>query len=82
MLTAGDSGFASGWRWPRSFSPVSRNLCRVAWSGTPTYDLTTHVLGVCVNGPGDVTHDPHLGPLQWARGAVPTVDGLIEVEVP
>jgi hypothetical protein len=53
-----------------------------AWSGTPTYDLTTHVLGVHVKGPGDVEHDPHLGSLEWARGAVPTADGLIEVSVP
>ena len=50
-----------------------------AWSGTPTYDLTAHVLGVRSSSPGYTTvHiEPHLGSLQFARGSVPTPHGWI-----
>jgi hypothetical protein len=55
--------------------------CCHAWSATPTYDLSTHVLGVRPGAPGytSVRVDPCLGDLQWAEGAVPTPRGLVRV---
>jgi hypothetical protein len=53
------------------------------WSSTPTRDLVQHVLGVtpAVPGFGIARVAPALGHLDWARGAVPTPAGLLEVEV-
>jgi hypothetical protein len=53
------------------------------WSSTPTRDLATRVLGVgpAVPGFGVARITPALGPLAWARGAVPCPAGLIRVEV-
>jgi hypothetical protein len=51
-----------------------------AWSATPTYDLTTHLLGVKYrNGQVEVT--PWLGPLRRLSGTVPTPHGPVEVEL-
>lgn len=52
-----------------------------AWSGTPTIDLTRHVLGVrpLAAGWSDARVDPHLGDLDWAEGLVPTPMGWISV---
>ena len=63
------------------------------WSASPTYDLTTYVLGVRPSQPGygRAVVDPCLGPLTRASGRVPTPlgwldvavrDGEIEVDVP
>ncbi|MBA3798129.1 MAG: hypothetical protein H0X18_03270, partial [Geodermatophilaceae bacterium] len=63
------------------------------WSASPTYDLTTYVLGVRPSQPGygRAVVDPFLGPLTRASGRVPTPlgwldvavrDGEIEVDVP
>lgn len=53
------------------------------WSSSPTADLMTYVLGITPAEPGfgKVRVDPHLGGLDWARGAVPSPAGLIEIEV-
>ncbi|MFI6818597.1 alpha-L-rhamnosidase C-terminal domain-containing protein [Nonomuraea sp. NPDC050328] len=53
------------------------------WSATPTRDLVTYVLGLTPAEPGytKVRVAPRLGPLTWARGAVPTPHGLVTVEV-
>lgn len=53
------------------------------WSSTPTRDLTTRTLGVTPGEPGFTTARvaPRLGPLEWARGAVPTPFGLLSVDV-
>ena len=54
-----------------------------AWSATPTYDLTTHVLGVRPTeiGFGRATVQPVLGPMQYLAGRVPTPYGSLTVEV-
>jgi alpha-L-rhamnosidase len=54
-----------------------------AWSATPTYDLTTHVLGVKPLKPGYAEAEiaPWFGPLRHLEGAVPTPRGLIEITV-
>jgi alpha-L-rhamnosidase len=54
-----------------------------AWSATPTRDLSTRTLGVTPAEPGFAVARvaPRLGPLAWARGAVPTPRGLLHVAV-
>jgi hypothetical protein len=53
------------------------------WSSTPTRDLVMRVLGVEPGEPGFgvASIEPELGPLAWARGAVPSPGGLVHVEV-
>ena len=60
--------------------PGTGSRCH-AWSATPTYDLTTHVLGVQFTAPGctEVRVRPNLGDLTWAEGAVPTPLGFVTV---
>jgi alpha-L-rhamnosidase len=52
-----------------------------AWGGTPLYQLSSKVLGVTPAQPGyrRVAIRPTLGDLQWAKGAVPTPQGDVEV---
>ncbi|MFI6295848.1 family 78 glycoside hydrolase catalytic domain [Nonomuraea sp. NPDC050790] len=53
------------------------------WSATPARDLLVHTLGITPAEPGyaKVRVAPRLGGLAWARGAVPSPHGLIEVAV-
>jgi alpha-L-rhamnosidase len=52
-----------------------------AWSGTPTYQISTRVLGLAPEKPGfTVTRiSPNPGNLTWARGKILTPSGLITV---
>ena len=54
-----------------------------AWSATPTYDLTTHVLGVRPTAPGyaKARIAPRFGPLKHLEGRVPTPRGMIAVSL-
>ncbi len=54
-----------------------------AWSATPTYDLSTHILGVRGATPGwtSVIIDPYFGPLERIEGGVPTPRGLVRVQL-
>lgn len=54
-----------------------------AWSATPTYDLTTHVLGVRRIGVAwsEVLIEPRFGPLTRLAGTVPTPNGAILLEL-
>jgi hypothetical protein len=53
------------------------------WCSTPTRDLSTRTLGVTPAEPGFTVARiaPRLGPLSWARGALPTPYGLLSVSV-
>lgn len=53
------------------------------WSSTPTRDLVQRVLGIMPAEAGfaAASIDPHLGYLEWARGAAPSPAGLISVDV-
>ena len=53
------------------------------WSATPSRDLPLYTLGVRPAQPGfaEAVIAPCLGDLAFARGAVPTPHGLIEVSV-
>ncbi len=52
------------------------------WSCTPTRDLIFYTLGVTPAAPGYTVARiaPRLGRLAWAKGAVPTPHGLLQVE--
>ena len=77
QLERGNTTFEEYWDAP----PGTSSRCH-AWSATPVYDLTTHVLGVrpLEAGYTRAAVEPMLGPLRWARGAVPTPHGLVEVD--
>lgn len=51
------------------------------WSCTPTRDMVFYTLGVQPAAPGYACAKvaPRLGPLAWAKGAVPTPQGLIHI---
>jgi hypothetical protein len=52
-----------------------------AWSATPTYDLSTEVLGVRPLAPGFARFRvaPHIEGLDWAEGVYPSVRGDIAI---
>lgn len=52
------------------------------WASGPTSWLTQYVLGVNVLEPGckKIKIEPHLGDLQWVKGAFPTPYGEVEIE--
>ncbi len=54
-----------------------------AWSATPTYDLSTHVLGVRSAAPGwsSVEIEPYFGDLERVEGAVPTPRGFVRAQL-
>lgn len=62
------------------YKGLRHSLCH-GWAAGPTAWLMEHVLGVAPAAPGfsEVTIQPHLADLQYARGAFPTPHGLIEV---
>jgi len=73
MLEAGSSTFWEHWHGEES-------QCH-AWSATPTFDLSTEVLGVRPLAPGFALFavEPHPAGLRWARGTFPTPAGDITV---
>lgn len=66
--------------WER-FEQSEGTSCH-AWSGAPTYLLTTRILGVRPTEPGYAAYRvaPQPAGLAWAKGAVPTVRGIINVD--
>ncbi len=73
MLEAGATTFWEHWHGRAS-------QCH-AWSATPTYDLSTEVLGVIPTEPGfrEFVVAPKPVGLDWARGVFPSVKGDIPV---
>jgi alpha-L-rhamnosidase len=73
MLEAGATTFWEHWHGKES-------QCH-AWSATPTYDLSTEVLGVAPLEPGfrQFTVAPKPAGLDWARGVFPSVKGDIAI---
>lgn len=76
QIERGNTAFEEYWE----ARPGTGSRCH-AWSATPTYDLTTHVLGVKPQKPGYAEAEiaPWFGTLRHIEGAVPTPKGLIEV---
>lgn len=73
MLEAGATTFWEHWH--------GRDSQCHAWSATPTYDLSTEVLGVAPLEPGfrQFVVAPKPAGLDWARGVFPSVRGDIAV---
>jgi alpha-L-rhamnosidase len=73
MLEAGATTFWEHWHGRAS-------QCH-AWSATPTYDLSTELLGVTPtqSGSGQFLVAPKPAGLRWARGVFPSVKGDIPV---
>lgn len=78
QLHSGDGTLQEFW----SAEPGRSSRCH-GWSASPTYDLTTYVLGVrpLVPGYSRAVVDPCLGPLSRASGRVPTPHGWLSVAV-
>jgi alpha-L-rhamnosidase len=76
LLDRGNGVFEEYWEAP----PGGGSRCH-AWSATPTYDLTTHILGVRSTSPGWRTIEvaPFLGDLDRVEGSVPTPLGFVRV---
>ncbi len=62
--------------------PGRSSRCQ-GWSASPTFDLTTYILGVRPTTPGfaSMTIDPYLGSLRRASGRVPTPHGWVRASV-
>ena len=75
QIEKGNTTFEEYWSGP--VGEASR--CH-AWSATPTYDLSTHVLGVrpAESGYSKAEIRPRFGHLQKLSGRVPTPRGMIE----
>ncbi len=76
QIERGNTTFEEYW----DAQPGTGSRCH-AWSATPTYDLTTHVLGVKPAAPGFATVSiaPRFGALKHLEGRIPTPRGMIEV---
>ncbi|HUO04905.1 MAG TPA: alpha-L-rhamnosidase C-terminal domain-containing protein [Candidatus Binataceae bacterium] len=76
QIERGNTAFEEYW----DARPGTGSRCH-AWSATPTYDLTAHVLGVRPVAPGfaKVAIEPRFGLFKHLEGRVPTPHGLIEV---
>jgi len=75
QIARGNTTFEEYWSGPAG----EASRCH-AWSATPTYDLTTQVLGVRPLEPGyhKVAIHPHFGKLAKLAGRIPTPHGMIE----
>ncbi len=64
--------------WQRT---PTTSLCH-AWSATPTFDLSTDILGVTPLSPGfeHMRIAPVVADLGWARGRYPTPHGPVEID--
>ncbi len=62
------------------YKGLRHSLCH-GWAGGPTAWLSEHVLGFQPLLPGCsvLAVSPHLGDLEWARGAFPTPHGVVRV---
>jgi alpha-L-rhamnosidase len=78
QIERGDTSFEEYW----DARAGTGSRCH-AWSATPTYDLTTWILGVRPAAPGYSRAEiaPHFGKLRHLEGRVPTPRGLIEVKL-
>ncbi len=77
-IVAGTGTFQEFW----DAAPGTSSRCH-GWSASPTYDLTSYVLGVRPATPGyrRAVVDPYPGPLRRISGRVPTPLGWLVVDV-
>jgi alpha-L-rhamnosidase len=50
-----------------------------AWGGSPTWFLSSHILGGTATGPSEWSVAPHPADLEYAEGAVPLGSDLLEI---
>lgn len=76
FLDAGETTFAETWQ-----VEAMTSKCH-AWAATPTFDLSTDVLGVSPGADGfkQIRIAPQPGELLWARGRYPTPQGDVAVQ--
>ena len=62
------------------YKGLRHSLCH-GWAAGPTAWLMEHILGIAPMAPGfsQVTVNPNLAGLEWARGTFPTPHGILEV---
>jgi len=78
-----EQGATTFWEmWSMRQGRLTRSHCH-GWSAAPTFFLSSTVLGIEPLKPGfaEVRIAPKLGNLDFARGAMPTPFGLIEISV-
>jgi alpha-L-rhamnosidase len=85
LLRWADPAWAPNGTFPEVWHAVGETLddqCH-PWCSTPTFDLTTYVLGVSPVEPGfrQGRFEPYLGPLQRASGRIPTPHGWISLSL-
>ncbi len=75
LIADGECTFRETWQ----INPIT-SLCH-GWSATPTYDLSTYILGVSVGAHdrNEVRIAPQPAGLTWARGSYPTRCGDVTV---
>lgn len=78
QLERGNTTFEEYWD-----APPGKSSRAHAWSATPTYDLTTHVLGFTQKTDDEtrVEISPLFGDLEELAGAVHTPSGLVRIEL-
>jgi len=78
QLDSGNDSLEEYWE----AAPGAASRCH-AWSATPTYDLTTHVVGLAPAAPGwsEIVLRPALADLAWARAAVTSPYGPVAADV-
>ncbi len=78
QIERGNTTFEEYWDGPSG----EASRCH-AWAATPTYDLTTHVLGVRPAAAGYTRAEirPLFGWLTRLEGRVPTPHGMIEIDI-
>lgn len=72
-------GATTWWELFNSNQGRGNSLSHV-WGGSPTWFLSSHVLGGLATGPNRWRIAPHPGGLTRARGAVPLGSGTLEIE--
>jgi alpha-L-rhamnosidase len=71
-------GATTWWEHFRALDDYANSLSH-AWSGSPTWLLTTYVLGARQTGPQTWQVQPAFDGVDFASGAIPIYDGLLEV---
>ena len=68
--------------WPETWQMETITSTCHGWSSTPTFDLTTDVLGIQILKPGfeEILIQPNTLELSWAKGTYPTPKGIVKIE--
>lgn len=73
-----DQGATTWWERFDSDGSYNSGLSH-GWGGAPTWFLSSYVLGARLPSPGNWEVQPHPLDLRWASGALPTVQGPLDV---